>query len=429
MKLFIICLLCICSYFSNAQYFQRYFNFDLTTPKLRDEVFNSGLKSVANYDSIPDSTFFCSVGTSFFNRTFGKAQFSNRLRFVKTSKEGNSVAFNNGYEFFDKNIGNTTTYHASGNSIAEIKNSKGNGGYIIVGAVADNLATNAKIRGGSDAMFARINSNGTLSKAVTIDFGNSADTAWCVKRSDFLPGTFIVCGHSIDSITKNVSCFVARFLPNTGFIWGGTYNFDATSANGVSAISFARSFCEDPKTGNIYVAGTHQDRFTTSNDINGLVFSLNSDGNLLWSNIYKLAPDDQFESIKFTNDNELVICGHSNFSPVGAKTMINMLLLKVKAINGGIIWQRLLRASGSNQSIQFNSKAYDLVERKSGGITQYYVVGPVYTNTGISQLMYRVNGSGVGVNNYKYNTMKIDSLFGVDLDTASKTPGVVIFSS
>ena len=416
---------------AQGQYFQRFYNVTPTPSTLnRDEIFNSGIHTTFNYDAPPDSTFLISVGTSYRQRISGAVTTTHdRFRYVKTTRDGSAVPINLAYEF-----GNTTlkSYHSSGNSVAEIKNATGNGGFFAVGAVSSNYRTGATLSGGSDALIARFNSLGTVSLSLALNFPNGADTAWCVRRSNFINNTFLVCGHSVDTVSKNVSCFVARVTSAGAVTWAFTYNFDFTSTP-LSAISTARQLCEDKTTGNIYVVGTHQDRVTGVPNVDGLIFALNPGGGMIWSNTYHMSSDDEFKAVRLTYDRNLIVGGHTDFAPAGLAPMTNMLLLKVRAASGAIMFQSIHRVTLATGT-QYDSKCFDVLERKfvntTGGTGyEYYMAGPAFIPTGNRQLMYRVKSTGVGINSYLYNIMRIDSLFALDIDSTPSSRGIFMFSS
>lgn len=433
MKKQLLLILLIISFGGNAQYFQRYYNVT-TTPStiLRDEIFNSGLRTALNFDAPPDSNFLVSVGTSYRSKFPSSAtDLTDRLRFVKTTRDGSTVPINVGYEFKNTAL---QPFHSSANGVAEIKKTTGDGGFVTVGAVTSNYRTGAMAFGGSDALFARISSIGNVSAAVALNFGNGADTAWCVRRSNFMNNTFLICGESTDTVSSNVRCFVARVNASGVVIWAMTYLFDLTTSGGLSARCAARQLCEESSTGKLYVVGTHQDRLTSGPNVDGLIFCLSSTGGLIWANIYDAASDDEFKAVRLTRSGALIVGGHSNLSFPGAAPMFNMLLLKVASATGIINWQTLLRATSSTGA-QFDSKGFDVLERKlpttAAGIVsyEYYIAGPVYSATGPQQLLYRVKQNGVAINSYHYNAMKIDSLFALDIDSTPSSPGVFMFSS
>ncbi len=412
-----------------AQYYQRYYNLDFTTPLYRDEVFNSGIKTVFNYKGgLTKNYYSVGVGTSYNNPSLPDPQNkADRLRFANNKKDGSTVYSNYGYEFDDPLVHGFQAYNSHGNSIAEFNNGGGTGGFIAVGNVASNTITGAAVPGGSDVLYTHLDSTGAVAAAVRIDFSEGKDIAWCVRSSVFVPGTFIICGESAAINGANTNCIVARLDVTGAILWAFSYNFDPTPTPTISAYCRARQLCEDPKTGKIYVVGTLQDVATVT-DIDGLAFALTSAGAILWSRSYNLASDDEFKADRFTDDGNIIVGGHSNFSPTGAP-MTNMLLTKLKAADGTILFQTLLRATGATVATTYDSKCYDLVQGTAlTGSASYYLVGPVHRTDGTFQLVYKTDGTGTGINNYQYNKMKIDSLFGVALET-SGNKGVVVASS
>lgn len=413
-----------------AQYYQRYYNLDFTTPQYRDEIFNSGIKTVLNFKTQKKNYYSVGIGTSYNNTALPNPNNkSDRLRFVKNKKDGSTVINNYGYDFDDPLVAGFKQFHSHGNSIAEIDNGSGTGGFIAVGNVTSNSITGATAVGGSDVLYTRIDSNGVMVSAERIDFMEGKDIAWCVRRSRFIPGTFLICGESAAVSGSYTNCIVARLDATGGIIWSFLYNFDPTPTPTISAHCRARQLCEDPTTGNIYVVGTLQDILPVA-DVDGLAFGLTSAGGVIWAHTYNLASDDEFKADRFTSDGNIIVGGHSNFTATGA-AMTNMLLTKLKAADGTIIFQTLLRATGATTAITYDSKCFDVIEGTplTGTVApSYYLVGPVFRPDGTFQLMYKTNGGGLGVNNYQYNKMKIDSLFGIDLETTG-SKGVLVASS
>ncbi len=415
---------------SHAQFFQRYFNLDFSTPQYRQEVFNSGLRTNVNFASAKLSNyFFMSVGTSYLNKSLANPDNkAHRMRVARTTKDGLNVSGNYGLELYRTSDQLRASLNSTGNSIAEIDNDEGTGGYIAVGAVGSNKRTRAVVPGGSDASFVVLDNFLNVTRAVSLDFGETGDTAWCIRRSIYSPPTFLVCGHSYIPSSRNTVAFVARLDENGSIIWAFTYGFDGTSESGLSSASRARQLCEDPATGNIYVVGTNQD-FVKATNINGLAFALKPDGSVLWSNVYDIAKKDEFQAVRFSKDRSLLIGGSSNYKETTGNNMTNMLLAKLRPTDGFILWKTLLRAG--NQVEQFDSKCFDLVEAfPDGDKPDIYLVGPAYPRAGATQLMYRTDGVGVAKSNYLYNAMSIDSLMAIDVDKYSTaTSGLAVFSS
>src|SRR6185295_707609 len=186
-NIFLVLIVLQCT-LANAQYFQRTFNFDYATPRLRDEHFNSGIRTRENYASGSTANYYhVGIGTSFKNSALASPY--NRadwVRFVRVSKSGATVNTNSAFEF--KSATTNKQYNAGANSIAEVSDGAGTGGYIAVGGLRDDTITGATLPGGSDALFVRLKSGGAVHTAWRIDFGpGDADVAWCVRSSSFMP--------------------------------------------------------------------------------------------------------------------------------------------------------------------------------------------------------------------------------------------------
>lgn len=433
MKTKLLLLMLFATIAAQAQYFQRIFNLDYVTPALRDELLNSGLRSRVNYTGgLPANYAHTGIGVSRYNSTLASP--NNRadwLRFIRVNKTGATVLNNRGIEYrdFDTDL----QYHAAGNSIAEVSNGAGTGGYIAVGSVGDNTITGATVPGGSDALYTVLSTTGAVTGAFRIDFGSTYDVARCIRHSSFVPNTWLVCGEATyypPGATPYTNCFVAR-LDNLGnIIWCFTYNFDPTiTANIPTANCIAKQLAEDPATGEIYVVGTVKD-FTGGNGSDGLVFKLNSGGGFINSLLYHLAPEDAFEAVRWTLDGNIIVGGFTNWSNAGV-SRYNMLLVKVSPA-GVIVFQNILQVR-SPGGVKFQSKCFDLVERPVSMFppqSEFYLFGPKYVGTTAHQVMYRTNGMGVGLNSYTYNQQKFDYGYGIDLaDNTFAKPGIALFSS
>src|SRR3954454_13913612 len=117
--------------------FQWRFNLNYSLPQLRDERCNSGIKTVANYaGGNPNFFYYVGIGTSYSNPALPFApNGSNRLRFIRMDRFGNTIFNNLGHQFTDS-VGKY--FHSAGHSIAEVKNATGTAGYVAVGAIANN---------------------------------------------------------------------------------------------------------------------------------------------------------------------------------------------------------------------------------------------------------------------------------------------------
>lgn len=409
---------------AEAQYFMHTFNLNYAIPQFRNERLNSGIRTVVNYGmGVPANYFFCGIGTSFITTS---SDVDNRLRFTKQKTNGTIVA-NNGYD-----LSNSTNpgqyFNSAGNSIAEIKNPLGSGGFIGVGTVSDNTITGATTPGGSDWLYTVIKSGSTLANTFRIDLQQGADIAWCIRASVFMPNTWLVCGESdhviIGTAINYKNAFVARVDANGNVLWCTTVNFDNTTANGLTAYSVAKQLCEDPATGNIYAVGTWTD--VGSNDIDGLIFELNPGGGFINEQTFNFAMDDEFQATRWSATGNVLIGGYMYVPGMGYNMFIGMFnpvtLLPLPGMQNILI---------ENAVGITTSKAYDVLERKNTtGALEYYLVGPGYSGVAPIQTMYKANNVLVGTNFYAYNKMFYDVGFGVDMiDNTFAKPGIAYFSS
>src|SRR3954465_5902778 len=194
--------------------FQWRFNLNYAIPQLRNERCNSGIKTIANYaGGNPGFFYYVGIGTSYSNTALPvPPNGSNRLRFIRMDRFGGTIMNNLGHQFTDS-IGKY--FHATGNSIAEVRNDAGIGGYVAVGAITNNSISGATtIAGGSDVLFVRLNSSGNVLSASHIDLtAGGTDIAWCIRKSAVTyqgNPTWILCGQSTRG--TRTDCIVARVL-------------------------------------------------------------------------------------------------------------------------------------------------------------------------------------------------------------------------
>lgn len=164
----LIALLTFCM--AEGQYFQQRFNLDYTTPALRNERCNSGIRTRDNYMAgNPALHYYAGIGTSYNNTALAAPNnVADRMRFQQLNNTGVTVISNLGYQFAD--AATAPWYHSYGNGIAEVNNAAHNGGYVTVGTVANNTITGAAaIAGGSDALFTQLDAGGAVISSVRYD--------------------------------------------------------------------------------------------------------------------------------------------------------------------------------------------------------------------------------------------------------------------
>lgn len=406
-----------------AQYFQHHYNLDFSTPALRNERLNSGLITRSNYvANNPLNYYHVGVGTSYNNTALpAPDNRCHRLRFVQIGTNGLTQFGNFGHQYAQ--VANRW-YNTIGNSIAEVKDNTGTGGFVAVGAVMNNNLTEANnIPGGSDMLFTRLDALGNVISARRIDFDQSRDMANCIRKSAILVNgqpTWIVCGQS----ERNgfTDCFVMRILVDGTIVWARRYNFDFGGGQFNSAFCISKQLCEDAN-GRIYVVGTIQDNPIGATGVDGLAFALTPNGAVLWANNYHAFTDDEFQAVRFTANGTLAVGGFTNFGAVFPSTS-SMLYTELNIANGASIAQNILRTQIG--ATMYTSKCYDLTEAPGN---QFYLAGALTTPNGIFEMMYRVNAAGFGMNWYAYNRMNYDIGFGIDNIDGVITPGISYFSS
>lgn len=414
---------------ANAQYFQQRFNLNYAIPSLRNERDNSGIRTRDNYAAMnPALHYYAGIGTSYNNTALpAPDNIADRMRLQLLDNTGTAVIANLGYQFYD--AGSIAAFHSYGNSIAEVQNTTGTGGYIAVGAVTNNTITGAAtIVGGSDALFTQLDAAGNVVGATRYDINGGTDQANYVRRSVTLVGgapTWIVCGISRTSAT-NTDIFVARIFAGGGIVWMFRYNFDPTAGAFNSAINTAKQLVEDG-AGNIYVVGTLQDSPAGATGIDGLAFSLTPGGAINWAFNYHLASDDEFQAVRFTSDGNLIVGGFTNFGAVAPATH-SMMIVKL-TLGGAVIapFPNILRAAVG--ATIYTSKCYDIIEVKtSTGAVEYYLSGPIIPGA-IYEMMYRTNAIGLGISWHTYQRMNYNIGFGLDNVNTAANAGIAYFSS
>lgn len=423
MKRFITIAFIFLAVTAQAQYFQHRYNLDFTTPALRNERLNSGIITRLNYiANNPINYYHVGIGTSYNNTALpAPDNLCHRLRFVQMGTKGLTQFGNLGHQYAQFA---GRWYNSIGNSIAEVKDNTGTGGFVAVGTVTNNDLTQAtNIPGNSDMLFTRLDALGNVISARRIDFNQSKDAANCIRRSAVLINgqpTWLVCGQSERG--NFTDCLVARVLVDGTIAWARRYNFDAGGGQFNSAFCVAKQLCEDA-AGRIYVVGTMQDNPPNAFGIDGLAFALTPNGAVLWANNYHAFTDDQFQAVRFTSNGTLAVGGFTNFGAVAPVTS-NMMFTELNIANGAVLAQNILRAQSGG--VFYTSKCYDLTEAPGN---QYYMAGPLTTGNGVFEMMYRVNAAGFGIDWYAYNRMNYEVGFGIDNIVDLVSPGISYFAS
>jgi hypothetical protein len=438
MKTLRIFLLLLFPFAADAQYFQNLFNFDYMTPRYREEFFNSGIRTRENFSAgSPANYFYVGIGTSLLNPGLpAPHNRADRYRFTRLNKAGTMLLNNTGTEFRNTPAG-SPFFNSAGYSVAEIKNAEGTGGYLACGAVSDNDVTEATVPGGSDALIVKHSAAGTITDAWRLDFGGGKDVAHCIRRSEFIPDTWLMCGRTKQSALNptRVDCFVARVDAFGTVLWCFTYNFDPTALP-VDATCVANQLCEDPLTGMIYVVGFIDDVLFAPN-INALAFSLDAFGAVTGATIYDAGPpagatsDDQFTSCRFTSDGDIIVGGFSNSTLLGGFAGYKMLITELSTTLGVPLMANMLVANTGTTDSPIPSRCYDIIERtNTSAETEYFLYGVAFPTTGPVQCLYKTNDTGLGIEHYLYNPMKFTTGFGIDLTpNGLSKPGLALFSS
>lgn len=424
MKALIISISILSSITTNAQYFQRWFG-SSTLPA----------KSHAFYDGLCTQSNFVDSNINFYNVAVGIAELIdsnaqqlspyNELRFVRTNRNGDTVDVNNGYSFSHITGPDTARYHSAGFGICEIDADNHNGGYIVVGSVADNVKTGAEISGGeSDALICRISNTGIISMKYRIDFYNGTDVLRHVVASKINTNQFYACGTS--TFDGNSHVIVLKFNMDGKIIWGNSYRIRDIANETPDNMASGFSLCED-ESGNIIVAGSIYNP-DNSNYYDGLLLGLNgSTGSV---NFYYTADfngtDEAFRSIRQTDDGDFIICGYTD---QGAD--YDILLLKMTITSSGVTstdFEKKITIPGV-----LEERGYDVIERinSTSGIAEYYVAGSLQIGGIINSFILKTGGDGVPVNAY-YPYSNMDYLDAVALDYSdleTSSSGLKLFSN
>lgn len=426
----------ICSLNTYGQFFQNAYNLDYTTPQFREDFHNSGIRTRDNYASgSPAKYYYIGIGASLNNPGLpAPHNQADRYRFTRTNKAGSMVNNNRGFEF--RNTGSTAPFMNSvGCSIAEIEDGLGTGGYMGVGGVYDNTITGASLPGGGDALIVNHSNSGTVNGAWRLDFSSGNDIALCIRKSEFMPGTWLVCGITKPATTgTRTDCFVARIDAAGTVIWAFTFNFDPSSG-AIDANCVANQLCEDPASGMIYVVG-HVDDLLFMPNVNALIFNLSAAGALLGATILDGGPpgpgasDDRFRACRFTSDGFIIVGGFSNSSTAASFGGFKMLITKFTPALIPVFSNLLIANTGVITS-PVSSRCQDIIERISTtGAIEYYLFGTASPPAGTTQCVYKVDAAGFGIEHYLYNVMKFGSGFGIDyVENTMSKPGLVLFSS
>ena len=444
----IVTALVLAAYSSEAQYFQRLYNFDYTPPNLRSEYLESGVCTRVNFSQSDSSKYFMvATGTSFAEYspfTPDPDYNGNRVRYVRNNRAG-GLLDNRGFEFRKSN--NFLWYNSEAHSIDEVQSSNNNGGYVITGSVRYNPQTAGSPAGGSDVLFARLSSSGGVVDAVSIDHAGKSETGFCIKRSTApdVAGTYLICG-SVEISSMRTDAFVARVNVDGSVVWFKTFNMDSSVPfSPPTSFDIAYSLVEIPAEpdiipsfwGEIHIVGTHQD--ATVGGLNGFWLRLDKMGNHITSVIYpSMFPGPgidnvEFRSVKWSDDNNLLVTGSTTGLASGLTDGPHTLLVKLTPIIGGLLGTRILRAVNLGGFFTVPSVGRDLIERKdTAGAMEHYISGFAW-DMGLFMppfnIVFKADFIGFPVAQYLYTRAPFP--FSNSIDFARNTvfaPGFALFS-
>jgi hypothetical protein len=351
---------------------------------------------------------------------------------------------NKGYEFRKNN--NFQWYNSDAHSMDEVPSNNTNGGYVITGSVRNNPQTGGSVAGGSDILFAHLSANGGVVDAMSIDHAGTEDVGYCIKRSTAPnnAGTYLICG-SVRKSSVRTDCFVARVSLTGTVYWFKTFNLDTTYAgDSPTAFNIAYSLAEVPSEpdiipdyyGNIHVVGTYQD--ASSGQLNGFYLRLDKNGNYITSCIY-FSPfpgpgtdNVEFRSIKWSDDNNLLVTGSTTGLASGLLDGPHTLLVKLTPIIGGLMGTRILRAVNL-AGFPVPSVGRDLVERiNTTGAAEHYVSGFAWDMGPLSSplnIVIKADFIGMPVAQYFFSRSPFPFTNAIDFTRNSlQYPGFALFT-
>ncbi len=405
----------------NAQYFQRWFGSSASPSKqhyLYDGV-------CTRHNSNGNDTSFYNVGVGVAHLSYtdsaGLTKYD-EVRFIRTSRNGNTVYVNKGFAF--KNDADSLTnkwYNSKATSVCANGYST-NGGYVAVGRVSTNGLTGTVAKGGADALISRISNSGTVNMQYKIDFRSGSDVLNCVIAANNASNTYYACGASV--LTNNTNLIVMKFS-NTGSItWANTYRLNISGSAYQSKV-VGNSICQSPDGGTLFIAGLINDPQTGTGD-DGLIVSVDaSTGNFIGATAYQYATDDQYTVIKPMISGEYLVGGI-----VSGNGLQSMFMGRANTL-GSVYVHKTLTAVNGITGGNYNTTAYDALERPntSVGGNLYFTGTRASAAGGSGVIVVKTDLTCTPSALYNYNDVGLNQTAAIDYsDTTDYSAGIRIFS-
>ena len=159
---------------------------------------------------------------------------------------------------------------------------------------------------------------------------------------DSCDNTYVMAGHTDDGVFGGIDVLVVKINANTGaLVWAWVYGVGIDTANDYA---HAITIDYEVETDSVYyvVAGYTQPGPLIGAD--ALVFKIRTDGSLVWGNVYggwvdPETPGHEYLYAVVKDGSDYLVAGNLMPDPWGG--MSDVLVFKVNAVNGGVIWSRI----------------------------------------------------------------------------------------
>lgn len=226
------------------------------------------------------------------------------------------------------------------------------------GLIAVGTTNSISLMGNKEVYLLKTDFNGNVHFFKTFNFGDFSE-GHSIK--ELHGGGFIIAGANYFSNT-NYNIFIVRCDKDGNFIWQKSF--------GGAGNEIANSVIQLNTTKEIYITGYTVSYGNGYSDI--FIMKLNELGDSIWFKTYGYLGNDYGNTIKLTNDLNLVVVGYGRLDN---SNQVNLFLLKTD-LSGNLLW--LVDAGGI-----FEDRGYDFVETNDYG---YAVVGIAKSSTTINNL-------------------------------------------
>jgi mannose/fructose-specific phosphotransferase system component IIA len=285
-----------------------------------------------------------SYSTDIPNVTHHGSGYSPDYYIIKLNSDG-SVAWQN-------------MYGGTGSDWANSIQQDDDGGYIVCGASSSTDIQNVTNHYGYDYYIIKLDSDGSVAWQDMYG-GSGYDWANSIQQAD--DGGYIVCGASSSTDIQNVTnhggddCYIIKLDSDGSVAWQDMY--------GGSGCEWATSIQQADDGGYIICGGS---RSTDIPDVTNhgyqdcYIIKLDSDGSVVWQDMYGGTPDDWAYSIQQADDGGYIFCGGSSAIDIPNVTNnggVDFYIIKLDS-DGSVAWQDMYGGSGYEWATSIQQTAH-----------------------------------------------------------------------